>query len=300
MLRTYEDLEQKVKHQTVKKRIAVAAAGDLHTLEGIDEAVSKGMIEPVLIGDEKKIRQIISQRCVHLDRVQVIDEPDNINAARRAVDLACRGEADILMKGKLQTAELMGQAVNSQRGLKTHQIMTHAGLYQVPGYSKLALLTDGGLIPCPDAEQKKKIIENAVKLLKKLGCEMPKVAALCGAEVENPKIRASADAAQLKRWNQEGILTGCLVEGPISFDLMFSKESAQMKGYESPVSGEADIWLCPDMTAGNLMGKAMMYTAGAKMAGLITGAKVPIVLVSRGASAEEKYASIVFAAAVAD
>lgn len=300
MLTSYEDLEQKVRQGAVKKRVAVAAAGDLHTLEGIWEAVSKHIIEPVLIGEKKTIREILSQKGFQMDGVQVIDEPDHVRAARRAVDLARRGEVDILMKGKLQTAELMHEAVDSEKGLKTHQIMTHAGLYQVPGYSKLALLTDGGLIPYPDAEQKKDIVENAVKLLKKLGYETPKVAALCAAEVEAPKIRASADAAQLKRWNQEGVLTGCMVEGPISFDLMFSKESAQIKGYESPVAGEADIWLCPDMTAGNLMGKAMMYTAGAKMAGLITGAKVPIVLVSRGASAEEKYNSLVFAAAAAD
>lgn len=299
MIENYAELEKRMKQNPVKRRVAVAAAHDLHTLEGVNEAASKGIIEPILVGNEDTIKELIRQEGFHLMDAPVIHEADNRAAAWKAVELIRRGEADILMKGKLQTAELMKEVVNKEHGLKTDSIMSHVGLFQIPAYHKLIILTDGGMVIAPNVEQKKEIIENAVAILRGMDVNEPKVAALCATEVENPKMQASVDAAQLKRWNQEGALKDCIVEGPISFDLMFDEESAKIKGFESPVAGDADIWLVPDMTAGNLVAKALMCAAGAQMAGLIVGAEVPIVLVSRGATWEEKYNSLVFAAAAA-
>ena len=300
MIRTYEELIEIVKAKKSKKRVVVAAAADLHTLEGINTAYNNGVIEATLVGDKEKIRGIIASEGFQLEGAEIIDEPDDAEAAKKSVEMIRQGEGDILMKGKLQTAMLMKAVVNKDTGLQKGGIISHVGLFQIPNYHKLMVITDGGVMVAPDAEQKKLIVENAVGVLSRLGYNEPKVAVLCAVETENPKMQATVDAALLKKWNLEGNLTGCVVEGPISFDLMYDTESARTKGYESPVSGDADICLMPDITAGNLVAKALMCAAGARMAGLITGAAAPIVLVSRGASSEEKYLSLIFAAAASD
>lgn len=299
MIKSYDDLIEQVKNNPGKKRVVVAAAADLHTLEGVSSACDRGIIDATLVGDKKKILDIISDEKLKLGNAEIIDEADNEKAAKKSVELIRNGKGDFLMKGKLQTAELMREVVNKDCGLKTDHIMSHVGLFQIPAYHKLLVITDGGMIISPDVNQKKQIIDNAVDVLKQIGIPLPKVAVLCATEVENPKMPASVDAAELKRLNEEGKIKDCIVEGPISFDLMFDKESAKTKGYNSPVTGETDICLMPDMTAGNLVAKAMMCMASAKMAGIIVGASVPIVLVSRGATSEEKYLSLVMAAAVA-
>ena len=300
MIQTYEELIESVRAKCSKKRVVAAAAGDLHTLEGINTAYSQGVIDATLVGDEEKIREIIAAEGFELEGVEIINVPDDAEAAKKSVELIRQGEGDILMKGKLQTAMLMKAVVNKETGLQKGGAMSHVGLFQIPGYHKLMVITDGGMMVSPDVEQKKLIVENAVAILSRLGYDEPKVAVLCAVETENPKMQATVDAAQLKKWNIEGELTGCLVEGPISFDLMYDTESAKTKGYESPVAGDADICLMPDITAGNLVAKALMCAAGARMAGIITGATAPIVLVSRGASSEEKYLSLIFAAAASD
>jgi len=300
MIKSYDDLVQTLQTKSGKKRVVVAAAADAHTLEGINSATNQGVVNATLVGDKKKILELIAAEDLKLSDAEIMDEPDNVEAAKKSVELIRRGKGDFLMKGKLQTAELLREVVNKEHGLQTGNVMSHVGLFQFPAYHKLLVITDGGMLPTPDVDQKKQIIENAVSVLQKLGNETPKVAVMCAGEVENPKIQASVDAAQLKRWNQEGVIKGCYVEGPISFDLMFDKGSAEIKGYESPVTGDTDICLMPDMTAGNLMSKAITYTAGAKMAGIIVGATVPIVLVSRGATSEEKYLSLALAAAVSE
>jgi phosphate butyryltransferase len=159
------------------------------------------------------------------------------------------------------------------------------------------ITTDGGMMMYPDLEQKKKIIENAVGVLHSLGYENPKVGVLAAVETVNPKMPESVDAGKLKEMNQNGEITGCIVEGPISYDLAMNKESAEIKGFVSPVAGDPDILIVPNITAGNILGKCLVYSAGAKMAGFIVGAKVPIVLTSRGSSSEEKYLSLVISAA---
>jgi len=201
------------------------------------------------------------------------------------------------MKGRMQTADLLRQVVNKETGLQVGKIMSHVGLFQVPNYHKVVVLTDGGMLLQPDLEQKVKIINNAVDVLHALGYEDPKVAVMCGAEVLNKKAQESVDAAALKEMNVNGEITGCTVEGPISYDIALSKEIAEFKKFDSPVAGEADAMIMPCMAAGNMLGKSWTVSSNGMMAGIIVGAKVPIVLTSRGSSAEEKFYSIVLAAA---
>ncbi|MDR1574708.1 MAG: phosphate butyryltransferase [Treponema sp.] len=299
MLTSFSDLERIARKKGGVVRVLVAAAHDAHTLQGVNEACGKGMIEPVLIGNGAKIREIIDAGGLGISGAEIIETADDVQSAKKAAQLAASGYGNVLMKGRLQTADLLREVVNKELGLLTGEIMSHAGLFQIPGYHKLMILTDGGMVISPNAEQKRQILRNAVSVFAALGVTNPKAAVLCAAEVENPKIPATVDAALLKKQNAEGIIRDCVVEGPISFDLMYDKESAKIKGYESPVAGDADILLMPDMTAGNLVAKTFMCAAKAMMAGLVVGAKVPIVLVSRGAAAEEKYWSLVFAASLA-
>ena len=304
MLKSYDSLAEHVKARARKVRIAVAAAHDFHTLEGIAMAYVQGIAEPILIGDKYRIKSIIENEELPLptegeERIKIIDVPDVKEAAAKAVSIVRKGQADILMKGILPTAQLMKEVVNKNTGIKGDSLLSHVGLFQIPAYHKLILLTDGGMLISPDAIEKRSLIENAVAVMERMGCFMPKVAVLCATEDVNPKMQASIDAAMLKEWNEMGLLEDCIVEGPISFDLMFDKNAAEIKGYESPVAGDADIWLMPDMTAGNLVAKSLMCAGGAMMAGIIVGVSVPIVVVSRGATAAEKYYSLIFAAAVA-
>jgi len=173
-------------------------------------------------------------------------------------------------------------------------------LHEMPSYHKLLAVTDGGMMLCPTLEEKKQLLESSVDTLIAMGCGEPKVAVLAAVEKVNPKMQDSVDAALLKEMNVNGEIKNCIVEGPISYDLIMSRESARIKGYESPVSGDADIIIVPNITVGNVLGKSYVYNAGAKMAGFVFGAKVPIVLTSRASSAEEKYLSLVLSASAAN
>jgi phosphate butyryltransferase len=297
MLRTFADLKKIADAKQKRMRTIAVAAHDLHTLEGLDAAYRARLIEPVLIGDRNKIEALIDQEALSLSEAEIINESDDFRAAKKAVEIIRNGEGDILMKGRMQTADMLREVVSKETGLPVTGTISHIGLFQIPGRDRLAALTDGGMVIAPNVDQKQQIIENAVRTLRALGYSEPNVAVLCAAETVNPKIQASMDAVTLKERNCAGLISGCTVEGPISFDLMYDKEAATIKGYESPISGNSDIWLMPDMTAGNLVAKSLMCAAKAQMAGIIIGAKVPIVLVSRGATAEEKYWSLVFAAA---
>ncbi|MBR0598614.1 phosphate butyryltransferase [Clostridiales bacterium BAD-6] len=300
MMKNFEELIQFVQKNPQKKKVAVAAAHDEHTLEGIHRAYENGIAVPILIGDQAKIESIMKKEGFSFPEAEVVNIGDDAAAARRAVRMVREGEADFLMKGKLQTADLLKEVVNKERGLQKGGLMSHFGIFEVPGYHKLLVLTDGGMLPYPDTGEKAQILMNAVKVLNGLGYENPKVAVLAAAELVNPKMQESVDGDLLKTMNREGKLPGCIVEGPISYDLAMSPEAAEIKGYSSPVTGDTDILLMPNMTSGNLLAKAFQFTAGAKMAGMIAGAGAPIVLVSRGATAEEKYLSLVLSAASAN
>jgi len=297
-LKNFEDLIAKVQNNTAKKRVVVAAAHDEHTLESVFRARQDKLIEPVLVGDKIKIKEILKNLMIDFDENEIINTDSDSESAEKAVELINENKADFIMKGKLQTSDLLKAVVNKEKGLRTDKIMSHVAIQQIPSYHKLIAITDGGMMMYPDAEEKKQIIENAVDVFLSLGYENPKVAVLCAVETVNLRMVETVDADILKKMNLSGEIKDCIVEGPISYDLTMNKESARIKGYESLVTGEADILIAPNITTGNILSKALIESAGGKMAGMIVGAKVPIVLTSRGATSEEKYLSLVLSALV--
>jgi phosphate butyryltransferase len=221
------------------------------------------------------------------------------DAAEKAVELVRDGKVDFIMKGKIQTADLLRAVVDKEKGLRTGKVISHMAFNEIPTYHKLIAISDGGMMMYPDLQQKKGIIENGVETLRSMGIENPKVAVVTAVENVNPKMPETVDAAELKKMNEMGEIKNCIVEGPISYDLIMDPESAVIKGYESPVAGDADLIIVSNITVGNILGKSLVYSAGSKMAGFIVGAKVPIVLTSRGATSEGKYLSLVLCASAA-
>ena len=295
VLESFEQLAQRAR-SLPRRTVAVAAAHDAHALEAVRDAAAEGLVDYLLVGDPGEIRELAAGLAFSPDPDRIIPEGDDAACAKKAVELCREGRAQLLMKGRLQTSTLLKEVVNKETGIGMGGLMSHMALFQIPGFKKLLSVTDGGMVLAPDLAGKKAILENGVRFLRQLGCEEPKVAVLCPVEVVNPKIQATVDAAALAEMNRAGEITGCVVAGPISMDLALSAESARIKGYQSPVTGEVDLLVVPDMTCGNILGKTLVYTAGALMAGCIVGAKVPVVLTSRGASAQEKLNSLVVAA----
>lgn len=295
-LRNFQDLIAKVQNNDSKKRVVVAAAHDEHTLEAVFRAASDKLVEPILIGNKNEITEMLKKLNVDYDIDSIISTESDKEAAEKTVELINANKADFIMKGKLQTADLLKAVVDKEKGLRTGKVMSHVAILEVPAYHKLIAITDGGMMMYPNADEKKQILENTVDVFLAMGYECPKVAVLAAVETINPKMPEAVDADILKKMNQAGEIKDCIVEGPISVDLTFNKESAQIKGYKSPVTGDVDILLVPNITTGNIMSKALLEMANATMAGMIVGAKVPIVLTSRGATSQEKYLSLVLSA----
>ncbi|MCL1992219.1 MAG: bifunctional enoyl-CoA hydratase/phosphate acetyltransferase [Spirochaetes bacterium] len=271
--------------------IAVAAAEDAHTLEALMELEEHLSAKYFLVGERAKIEAACGQLPKKLGNVEIVDAAGEEDSAAKAVALCAGGNANILMKGKLQTAALLKAVLNKETGIRQGGLMSHMAALECGAYNKLMFVTDGGINPHSDLAQKKAILENAVSLLHKLGIANPNVAALAAVETVSDKMPETGDAAELAKQNRTGEITGCYVEGPLSFDLAVSLESAKIKGADVKMAGEADIFLAPNIAAGNIMAKSLQYMAGAKLAGCVLGAKVPIVLTSRGASSEEKLLS---------
>jgi len=297
IFKSFKELIESVQNTQAKKRVAVVVAQDEHTLEAVFKAKKDSIVEPILIGNKVKIKEVIKQLNEDIDDDDIIDVEGDVDASMKAVELIHQNKADFIMKGKIQTADLLKAVVNKKKGLRTGNVMSHFVLNEIPNYHKLIVTTDGGMMMYPNVDEKKQIIENSVNTLIAMGYKNPKVAVLAAVEKVNPKMPESVDAGLLKEMNKNGEIKNCIIEGPISYDLAMSKESAEIKGYSSPVAGDADILILPNITAGNILGKSLLYSAGAKMAGFIVGAKVPIVLTSRGSTSEEKYLSLVLAAA---
>lgn len=297
MLKSFAELKTPAMSGPVRT-VAVACAHDSHTLEAVLQAQAEGIIRSILIGHKDEIIKICRELGHEVPEESVIDVAADEEAAQTAVGLIREGRADFLQKGLMQTSTLLKAVVNKETGIGTGRMMSHTALLEIPGYHKLLGVTDGGMIPNPDLEAKKAIVENAVALFHGLGYERPLIAAICGSETVSPKIIESVDAAALKEAALNSEFGECYLEGPISLDLALDRNSAEIKHYESPVCGETDILLVPNMTAGNMAVKALLLYAGAKMTGVVTGARCPIALNSRSASFEEKYNSLLLCAAV--
>ena len=298
VLKNFDVLIEKVKSFPEPMRVIVAAAGDEHTLEAIAHAMGEGIVKPVLVGDKAKIDEILAKLNISVSEEDIYDVPDADEAAKKSVALIHEGKGNFIMKGKLETAQILKPVVNKETGLGTGRVMSHFVFDELPFYHKLLVTTDGGMMTYPTLEQKKQIIENTVDTLKALGYENPKIAVVAAVEKVNPKMPETVEADQLKQMNINGEIKDCVVEGPISLDIALDKEIADIKGFESPVAGDADVILVPNIQVGNILGKSITVIARGNMAGFIVGSKVPIVLTSRGSSAKEKFLSLVLAAAV--
>lgn len=298
MLKNFADLKEKVLARGQKKVIALACAGDEAALAALKDANKEFGVGYILIGDKDEIAQAAERAGLDIEEESIVHAYSQVLAAEMAVELVREGRADILMKGQLQTSTLLKAVVDKTRGIRLGGLMSHMAVLECPAYHKLMYITDGGMVTNPDLEQKKAILDNSLTFLNQLGYSSPKVAALAAVEIINEKMPETVDAAYLARMNRKGDIAGCIIEGPLSFDLAISRESCEIKGVESRVAGDADVFLAPNIAAGNIMSKALIYLAGAKMAGCVLGAKAPIILVSRGAGAEEKMLSILLTMAV--
>lgn len=297
-IQTFDQLIARVKSSRRQFRVAVANAGDAHTLEAVLLACREGVVSPILVGDRAEILRICKEQSADFPAEDIVDAAGAPEAAAKAVELVREGKADFLMKGKMDTGVLLKAVVNKETGLGTGNLMSIFLLAQLPNYHKLVAVVDGGMVPYPTLEQKKGIIENTVGALRDLGYESPKVGVLACIEKVNPKMPETVEADALKQMNRTGEIQNCIVEGPVSYDCAMSREIAGLKGFDSPCAGDCDALIAPDIHAGNILTKALHVTGGAATAGFIVGAKCPIVMSSRGSEPEEKFMSIILAAAV--
>jgi phosphate butyryltransferase len=262
-------------------RVAVAAAAHRLVLESVQRAVKRGLIVPILVGREDDIREQAASIGWNLKDVQIVATETNKAAARAAVDLVRSGQAQVLMKGYLHTDEMLRAVLRADTGLRTDRLLSHVFVLEVPTYHKLLHITDAAININPDIAQKGAIAQNAVDLARRLGVETPKVAALSSVETINPSIPSTVHAACLSKMAERGQIKGAIVDGPLAFDNAISAEAARDKGIRSPVSGDIDVVIVPDLDAGNILSKNLEYLASAKMAGIVMGASAPVVLTSR-------------------
>lgn len=276
-----------------KMKLAVVACQDEDVLEAVVESSRLGISQPILIGSLKETREIAEKLDIDISDFELIDEEDLAAAAEIGVRMVSQGKADFIMKGLVDTSILLKAVLNKDWGLRTDSLLSHVMVYDVETYHKLLYLTDGGMNLNPSLEEKKKIIDNSIIVAKAMGYENVKVAALAAKEKVNPKMPATVDAGELKKMSDDGVFgKDVTVEGPLALDLALSKEAAKIKRIESPVAGDADILLVPNIEMGNGIGKAITYLANGKSAGIIMGAKAPVVLVSRADDKDTKLYSI--------
>jgi phosphate butyryltransferase len=281
-------------------RLVVVSAEEDNVLVAVEQAYKDGFIEPILVGNKKLILDINEKNNLNFEGVTIIEADDFDEAAEISVKLVSSGKADFLIKGLLDTSIILKAVLNNEWGLKTGRQLSHVMLYEIPSYHKLLMLTDGGMVTYPDLETKKQLIVNAVEAARGLKYSQIKVACLAAKEKVNPKMQATVDAQALKDMCNEGAFgDDVMVEGPIALDLAISYEAAEIKKFDSPVAGDADILLVPNIEMGNGIGKAISYFGNGTGAGVIMGATAPIVLVSRSDTERSKYYSILFGSLIA-
>ncbi|HLP73847.1 MAG TPA: bifunctional enoyl-CoA hydratase/phosphate acetyltransferase [Bacteroidales bacterium] len=280
-----------------KKKLAVAAAQDQHSLGAVLKAWQAKIVEPILIGDKPEIESICENNNYDIEGLTIIHEPDLEKATELAVRMTSSREADILMKGKIGTSMLLKGVLNKEWGLRTGNLLSHIALFEVETYHKVISVTDVAMNIAPRLQEKISIVNNSVICLNKLGYIMPKVAVLGAVEMVNPNMEATLDAALLSKMNQRDQIRNCIIDGPLAFDNAVSLESAKHKGIRSEVAGDTDLLLMPDIEVGNVLYKSLVFFAKANVASIILGAAVPIVLTSRSDSEQAKFDSILLAAA---
>ena len=270
---------------------AVAHPCEASALAGAIEAGEKKLITPILVGPAEKIRDVVRDAGITLGAVRIVEAAHSHESAAKAVALVRSGEAELLMKGSLHTDELLGAVVARETGLRTGRRISHVFIMDVPTYHKVLIVTDAAINIAPALDDKVDICQNAIDLARALGLEQPKVAILAAVETVNSKMPSTIDAACLCKMADRGQIKGALLDGPLAFDNAISKQAAQIKGITSEVAGDPDILLVPDLEAGNILAKQLSFLANADSAGLVLGARVPIILTSRSDSVRSRIAS---------
>ena len=278
---------------------AVAHPCEASALSGAVEAAHRGLIKPLLVGPAARIREIAASEGIDLGDLEIVDVPHSNASAAKAVGLIKEGRAEILMKGSLHTDELMSAIVSREGGLRTARRISHVFVMDVPTYHKVLIVTDGAINIAPTLEDKVDICQNAIDLAISLGLEKPKVAILCAVETVTSKMPATIDAAALCKMAERGHIKGGILDGPLAFDNAISMEAAKTKGIRSDVAGDPDILLAPDLEAGNILAKQLTFLAKADSAGMVLGARVPVILTSRADSVRSRIASCAVAMLVA-
>ncbi len=280
------------------RRLALAAAQDNNSLASVLMAAREGFIEPILVGDSEAITELAHEHNLDLTGLRIVHEPDTVMAVEIAVRMVRTNQADILMKGKVGTSDLLKGVLNKEWGLRSGSLLSHFALFEVKAYHKLIAVTDVAMNIAPNLQEKIAIVNNSVSCLNRLGIKMPKVAVLGAVEMVSETMQATLDAALLSKMNQRDQIKNCIIDGPLAFDNAISLESALHKGIRSDVAGDTDLLLMPDIEVGNVLYKSLVFFAHAGVAAVILGATVPIVLTSRSDSDQSKYYSILLAAAI--
>jgi phosphate butyryltransferase len=299
MIRSFEELESLVR-QGARKRLVLAMAEEEDGLKAAVAAAGQGVVEPVLVGNAGQVREMASREGLDLGSFRLVHAEGEKECAARAVELVRAGEAEVLMKGRIATSTLLKAVLDPAAGLKGPGLLSHLTLIQSAAYPKLLFMSDPGVNIAPDLNAKAAIIENAARAVRRLGVFKPKVAVVAAVEKVNPgAMPATVDAAALSKMAERGQIADCLVDGPLSLDCALSDHSCAVKGIGGEVGGDADILLMPDIEAANIFYKAVAFFSEARIAGVVLGARVPIVLPSRGDNDATKYYSILAAIALA-
>lgn len=297
MITTFDEVIQAAL-QGEPARVAVAAAQDDAVLFAARDAMAQGLATFTLFGDSHKIQAAAEKAGISLDGMPVIHEPDDAKSAMRAVETVSLGKADVVMKGILNTSDLLRAVLDKEIGLRTGRVLSHLAVFEIPRFNRLIGVTDGGMNIVPSLQQKADIIQNAAEVFRVFGADPVKVAVLAAVEVVNPDMPVTIDAAALAKMADRGQMKGIIVDGPLALDNAVSEEAAKHKGIVSPVAGKADLLLVPNLEVGNVLGKSLVYMAGSKIAGLVMGARRPVVVTSRADTPESKVCSIALASLV--
>ncbi len=299
MSKSFGDLISKVSECEVKK-VAVAVAQDSAGLEAVAAAEERGIAEAILVGDVDEVKAVAEADKVDISGFEIIDEKDDYEAALKAVKLVHEGKADMYMKGLIDTKSFLKSVLDKEVGLRTGKALSHVCVFEVEGIDHLLFLTDVAFMTYPTLEDKVHIIENTVDVCHACGIPNPKVAPLAAVEVVNPKMPVTVEAAELTKMCEEGQISGCTVDGPLSLDLAIDPEAAKHKGAEGrKIVGDADVLLFPDIHAGNLVYKCLVHTAKVKNGNILTGTKAPVILTSRSDDFETKVNSLALGAVMA-
>ncbi|MDA2231633.1 phosphate butyryltransferase [Bacillus cereus] len=283
-----------------KKTVAVAVAEDHEVIEAVAKAIKLQLAQFRLYGNQEKIMGMLQEHGLQTsEHVEVIAAMSSAEAAELSVKAVKNGEADVLMKGNIPTANILKAVLNKEWGLRKGSVLSHVAAFEVQNYDRLIFVTDAAMNIAPDVTQKAAIIQNTVEVAQAIGIDLPKVAPIAAVEVVNPAMQATIDAAMLTQMNRRGQIKDCIVDGPLALDNAVSQIAAEHKGIVSDVAGKADILLVPTIEAGNVLYKSLVYFADAKVGAMIAGAKAPIVLTSRADSAETKVYSLALAVATA-